>query len=125
MKLAVAALLLTFVTAVTAGFVVYHFMANLSEKMKSAFPAQTLELVSKSINNTCLTVYVRSFASVNVKVVEAYVNGEPCDLKESVVISSGEVGIIHLYHEYRKGETYTVRIVPSLGSSLIFSVKYE
>lgn len=125
MKLAVAALLLTFVTAVTAGFVVNRFITDLSEQMKTAFPTRTLELVSVSINNTCLTIYVKNFASINVKIVEAYVNGELHDLKENVVISSGGVGMVHLYDEYVKGETYSIKIVPSFGSPINFSVKYK
>jgi len=125
LKIAMGALLLTFITAITAGFLVYQFMFSLSEKMKTAFPTQPLHLESTYINNTCIIVYVRSFASVNVQITEAYVNGEICKLTEKIVILPNTMGIIHLYGVYVNGEVYTVKIVPSLGSPLIFDVKYD
>lgn len=125
MKLAIGALLLTFTTAITAGFLVYQFMSSLTEKMKTVFPTQPLQLESVHINNTCITVYVRSFASVNVQITEAYVNGDAHGLTENTIISPGNVGIIHLHGTYLIGETYTVKITPSLGSSLVFNIKYD
>lgn len=125
MKLAMAALMLTFITAITAGFFVYQFMSGLTEEMKTAFPAQSLQLESVHINSTCLTAYVRSFASVNIQIMEAYVNDKTCNLKESIIISSGTVGVVRLYGTYVNGETYTVKIIPSLGSSLVFNLKYD
>ncbi len=119
------ALLLTFITVVTAGFFVYQFMFSLTEKMKTAFPTQPLQLESAHINNTCITVCVRSFASVNVRVTEAYVNGKTCSLTRDIVISPGSIGVIHLYGTYVNGETYTVKITPSFGSPLVFNIKYD
>lgn len=125
MKLAVAALMLTFITAITAGFFVYQFMFSLTEKMKTAFPTQSLQLESAGFNSTCLTVYARSLASVNVQIMEAYVNDKKCDLNENILISPGVVGVIHLYGIYINGETYIVRIVPSIGPPSDFHIKYE
>lgn len=125
MKAAVAALMLTFITAITAGFFVYQFIFSLTEKMKTAFPAQLLQLESVNFDNICLTVYVRSVASVNIQIMEAYVNGNACNLNENVIIPPGAVGVIHLYGTYRKGETYIVKIIPSVSSPLVFDTKYE
>jgi len=120
-----ATLMLTFITAITAGFFVYHFMSSLMGKVKTAFSAQSLQLESVHINDTCLTVYVRSFASESIQIMEAYVNDEMCNLEENIIISSGTVGVVHLYGTYVNGETYIVKIVSSLGSSLGFNIKYD
>lgn len=117
--------MLTFITAITAGFFVYQFMSSLTEKVKTAFPAQSLQLESVHINNTCLAVYVRSFASVNIQIMEAYVNDKVCNLKENIVISPGNVGVVYLYGTYVNGETYTVKIISSLGFPLVFNLKYD
>ena len=57
--------------------------------------------------------------------MEAYVNGNACDLAENVVISPGTAGVIHLYGTYRKGETYNVEITPPTGFPLLFDINYE
>lgn len=119
------ALLLTFITAVTAGFFVYQFMFSLTDKMKTAFPTQALQSESVNINGTCITVSVKNFASVNVQITEAYINDKKYRLTEKIVISPNTVGIIRLYGTYLKGEIYTVKITASLGSPLILDVKYE
>lgn len=95
-------------TAVTAGFVVYHFMSNLTERMKTAFPTQPLQLEAAYANETCITLYVRSFASVNVRIIEAYVDSKPCDLTGSIDIWPDAIGVVHLY-----------------GFPLTFNVKYS
>jgi len=117
--------MLTFITAVTAGFFVYEFMFSVTEKMKTAFPTHALQLEYVDINNTCITISVRNFASVNVQIIEAYVNGEKHALIENTVISPGSTGTIHLNGAYVEGELYTLKVTPSLGSSLIFGVKYD
>jgi hypothetical protein len=53
-----------------------------------------------------LTVYVRSFASVN-------------------ILAPGTVVMVQLIGVYEKGEAYVVRIVQSVGPTLIFEIKYE
>lgn len=119
------ALLLTFITAVTAGFFVYQFMFSLTDKMKTAFPTQAVQAKSVNINNTCITVSVRNFASVNIQITEAYINDKRYRLTENIVISPNTAGTIRLYGTYIKGEIYTVKITLSLGSPLILDVKYE
>lgn len=119
------ALLLTFLTAITAGFFVYQFMFGLTEKMKTAFPTQTLQLESIDINHTCIRISVRNFAATNVKVAEVYINNKEYSLTENIVVSPSNVGVIRLYGAYVKGETYTVEIKPSQGLSLILDVKYD
>ena len=125
MKLAIGALLLTFATAITAGFFVYQFMFSFTEKMKTAFPTQSLQLESMDINSTCITIFVRNFASINVQITEVYVDGKAYSLTENIVISPSNVGAIHLHGSYVNGETYTVKIASSLGSPLILDVKYD
>jgi len=125
LKAAVAVLLLTFITAIIAGFFVYDFMSSLNEKMKTVFPVQPLQCESAYIDKNCLTVYVRSSASVNIQIIEAYVNGNACKIDESIIIPPGDVGLVQLYGAYIKGQTYTVKIVPSIGSFLTFDIKYE
>jgi hypothetical protein len=125
LKLAVGALLLTFVTAVTAGFFVYQFMFSLTEKMKTAFPTQSLQFERVNINSTCITVSVRNFASVNVQITGVYINGKAYSLTEIVFVSSNSVGTIRLHGTYVEGETYALKITSSLGSSLLYDVKYD
>lgn len=86
MKLAVGALLLTFVTAVTAGFFVYQFMFTLTEKMKTAFPTQSLQLEHLNINGTCITISARNFASVDVQITGVYINDKVYSLTENVFV---------------------------------------
>ena len=124
MKPAIGVLLLSFMTTITAGFVVYQFASSFTERIKTAFPT-SLQLESVQINNTCMTVYVRSLASINIQITEAYVDDDPYDLTEDIVISPGSVGIIHLYGAYSVGEAYTVKIIPSLGSPIILNKKYS
>jgi hypothetical protein len=125
LKLAVGALLLTFVTAVTAGFFVYQFMFNLTEKMKTAFPTQSLQLERVNINSTCITISVRNFASVDVQITGVYVNGKVCSLTENVFVPPNGVGTVHLHGTYVEGETCTLKITSSLGSQLVSVVKYD
>jgi len=125
LKAAVAAFILVFVTVVTAGFVFYQFAFNLTERMKTTFPAQTLQLESYSINETYLTVHIRSFASANVQVTEVYVNEKVCNLKKSITILPSEIGVIELYGIYVRGTYYVVKIFSGLGLPLAFNVEYE
>jgi len=121
----VAALMLTFVTAIIAGFFMYGFIFGLTERMKTTFPTEPLKHESAHVNDTCLTVYVSSFASVNIQVVEVYIDEVMHSLSEKVTVAPGAVSMIQLYGTYTKGKTYIVRIVPSVGPSLILEVKYE
>jgi hypothetical protein len=125
LKAALAAFILVFVTAVTAGFVFYQFASNLTERMKTTFPVQTLQLESYSINETYLTVRIRSFASANVQVTEVYVDEKVCNLKKSITISPSEIGVIDLYGIYVRGKAYVVKIYSGLGLPLVFNVEYE
>lgn len=117
--------MLTFITAITAGFLIHQFMSSLTERMKTQFPTQPLKEETTHINNSCMTVYIRSYASVNIQIMQAYVNQKECILRETIIISPGIVEPIHLYGTYIKGETYTVEIIPSVGAPLKFSKKYE
>lgn len=125
MRLAIGALLLTFATALTAGFFVYQFMFNLAESMKTAFPTRSLQLESVNINSTCITISVRNFASVNIQITNVYINGETYSLTDNIFISPSNIGVIHLHGTYMESETYTVKIASSLGSPLIIDVKYD
>jgi len=125
LKLAVGALLLTFVTAVTAGFFVYQFMFSLTEKMKTAFPTQPLQLEHVNINSTCMTIYVRNLASAKVQITGVYIDGKANTLTEDVFVSSNGVGTIHLHGTYVEGETYALKITSSSGSPLLYDVKYD
>jgi hypothetical protein len=125
LKLAIGALLLTFATAITAGFFVYQFTFSLTEKMKTAFPTQTLQLESANINSTCITIFARNSASANVQITGVYINGKAYSLTENIIISPNNMGVIHLHGTYVEGETYTVNIAPSLGSPLIIDVEYD
>lgn len=117
--------MLTFITAITAGFFIYQFMSDLTEKMKTAFPTQGLQVLSVDLNNTCITVSVKNSASVNVYITEVYVNGGKYNLAENKIVPPIDVVKIYLYGIYIKGETYTLKITPSLGSPLILDIKYD
>lgn len=119
------ALLLTFATAITAGFFVYQFMFSLTEKMKTAFPTESLQLESKEINTTCITLLVRNVAPADVQITEVYVNGKAYNLSENIVVSPSNVAVIHLQGAYIYGKTYAVQIASSMGSPLSLEVEYD
>lgn len=119
-----AAMLLTFIAAITAGFFVYQFMFSLTDRIKYSFPEQALQVKSVIINDTCLTVLVKNSASLNVQIIEAYVNDEKHDLLQNIIVISRNVGMIYLHGYYTKGETYNIQIIPSLGSPLVFEKYY-
>ena len=125
MKLGVGALLLTFVTAVTAGFFVYQFMFGLTEKMKTAFPTQSLQLEDVDINSTCMTLSVRNAASVKVQITGVYIDSKANSLTENISVSPNGVAMFHLHGTYVEGENYTLKITSSLGSPLVSVVKYD
>lgn len=122
MKTAVAVFLLAFVTVVVGGFVFYEFAYDVTEKMKTTFPAQTLQLEAYDVNETCLCVFVRNCAPSAVQVSEAYVNGQTRDLQQAVLVRPSEIGRINLLGSYLVGETYSVGIFSGLGFPLIFDV---
>ena len=124
MKIAAAALLLTFITAATAGFITYNFLSSFTAKVKTAFPTQMVELVSKSMNSTCITVKLRNVAHTSIWVMKIYVNGKEVESAGGFSINPDAVKTIHLHGEYSKNVTYDVKIVLSLGSPLTFNVKY-
>lgn len=125
MKTAVAVFLLVFATVVVGGFVFYRFAFDLTEKMKTTFPAQTLLLEAYDVNETCLRVYVRNYASLGVQVTEAYVNERLCDLRQPATVAPNEIGIINLKGSYVRGGTYNVKIFSGLGLPLVFNVEYR
>jgi len=125
LKAAVAVFLLVFATVIFGGFVFYRFMFDLTEKMKTTFPAQTLLLEAYDVNETCVKVYVRNCASLGVQVTEAYVNERLCDLRQSATVAPSEIGIINLEGSYVRGETYSVKIFLGLDSPLVFDVDYR
>jgi len=93
--------------------------------MKTAFPTQSLQLERVNINSTCITLSDRNFSSVNVQITGVYINGKANSLTENVFVSSNGVGTIHLHGTYVEGETYTLKITSSLGSPLLYDVKYD
>ena len=125
MKLAVAALLLTFTTVITAGFVFSQFAFNVTERMKTTFPAQSLQLESYEINRTCITMRIANLASASVRITAVYINEEMYNLQETIVVSPSEVAAVYLYGVYVVGKTYFVKVFPGLGLPLVFSAEYE
>jgi len=93
--------------------------------MKTAFPSQPLQLETVAVNSTCLTFWVRTYASVGVQITEVYVNGKKYDLTENIVVAPGTIGTVYVWGSYVKGETYNVNVVPSFGSPLVFAKKYD
>lgn len=125
MKAAVAAFLLVFATVVVAGVVFYQFAFNLTEKMKTTFPVQALQLESFGINETCLTFRVRNFAYATVQVTEVYVDDQICSLEKSVTVTPNSIGAINLHGKYVKGGIYVVKVFSGLGLPLVFNVEYQ
>ena len=125
MKAAVAAFLLVFATVVVAGVVFYQFAFDLTEKMKTTFPVQALQLESFDINETCLTVRVRNFASASVQVTEIYVNDQICRIQKPVTIMPNSIGAVNLHGKYVKGGIYVVKVFSGLGLPLVFNVEYQ
>ncbi len=125
MKATVAVFLLTFVTVIIGGFVFYQFASDLTEKMKTTFPTQSLQLESFSLSDTCLRICVKNYASVDVLITEVYLNEETHSLREPVTISPSETSTIDLFGSFSHGEAYDVKIFSGVGFPLIFHVEYK
>ena len=133
MRTTVSVLLLTFITAVTAGFLVYPWMMDLMNKMKTTFPGRFLEAQLIAINETCITVSLRNSGQSNLEVTSIYVNGKPVFM-ETVQIMPNSSKIVYLSGTYEKGTVYRIMINYRVHMatfqnpptySMEFSVKYD
>jgi FlaG/FlaF family flagellin (archaellin) len=124
-KAAVAVFLLIFVTVVVGGLVFYQFASDLTEKMKTTFPARSLQIESFDFSDTCLRIHVKNYASVDVQVTDVYVNGETHNPRGTVTISSGDIRAIDLFGSFSQGEAYEVTLFSGVGLPIVFQVEYK
>lgn len=125
MRTTISVLLLTFITAVTAGFLVYPHIMGLIDRMKNAFPAQPLTLEAVSINETCITLTVRNSGTLNLRIIRICVNDKIYGLAETIVISSGSIKTLQLTGNYVKGNIYKVKLECYPSYFVTFNVPYE
>lgn len=129
MRVAVSAMLLTFLTAISAGALLYTYVTGLIGTIITNVPnvpPEQLVLNSVYINNTCITATVENTDSTDaLTITYAYVDEVPYTLTPSVQVSPGSTATVHITGTYTRGNTYTVKLVCTNGYTITFSVTYE
>ena len=127
MRVAVSAMLLTFFTAITAGALLYTYVAGLIGSIIANIPnvpPEQLILNSVYINNTCITATVKNTGSA-LTITYVYVDGVPYALTPTVQVPPGSTATIHITGTYTRGNTYIIKLVCTNGYTITFNVTYE
>jgi len=121
----IVALLLILVIFV-AGFFFYNNITAWVGVMQNSVQEQmeTLFLRSFSMNNTCITSFIGNNGILSASIMNAYINDQIADLKQSVEIEKGSVEPVYVLGTFSKGSAYAVELVCNLGGSVQFDVTY-
>ena len=129
MRVAVSAMLLTFLTAISAGVLLYTYVTGLVGSIITNIPnvpPEQLVLNSVYINNTCITATVKNTGSADtLTITYAYVDGVPYTLTPSVQVPPSSTATVHITGTYTRGNTYTIKLVCTNGYTITFNVTYE
>jgi len=122
-------MLLTFLTAVTAGALLYTYVMGLIGTVITNIPnvsTEQLVLDSVHINNTCITATVKNTGNAEVLTINyAYINNVPYTLSPSVQVLPGSTATVYITGTYTRGNTYNIRLVCTSGYTISFDVAYE
>jgi len=122
-------MLLTFLTAVTAGALLYTYVTGLIGTIITNIPnVQTEQLVLDSayINGTCITATVKNAGNAAVLTINyVYINNVPYTLTPSVQVLPSSTATVYITGAYTRGNTYNVRLVCTNGYTISFDVAYE
>jgi len=122
-------MLLTFLTAVTAGALLYTYVTGLIGTIITNIPnvsTEQLVLNSVQINNTCITATVKNADKAAVLTINyAYINNVPHTLTPNVQVLPSSTATVHIIGTYTRGNTYNIRLVCTNGYTMSFDVAYE
>jgi len=118
--------LLLVLTTLVAGFFFYNMVSgsigtmtkNVQEQMKILF------LKSVNINSTCITSFIGNNGMWAISIMDAYVNDQIANLKQSVEIGKDSVEPVYILGTFSRGLTYAVKLVSNFGSPITFDVPF-
>ena len=129
MRVAVSALMLTFLVSVSAGALLYTYVTGLIGSIITNIPSvhtEPLVLTSVYINNTCITANIRNTGKVNtLTITYAFIDRVPYTLSKKVEVQPDSNATVYITGKYNKGNTYAVKLVCSNGYAITFYVTYE
>ena len=121
----IVALLLVLVTLVV-GFFFYNNISQSIGVMTNSVQEQMeiLFLKSFSINSTCITSFIGNKGMWAISIMNAYVNDQIANLKQSVEIGKDSVEPVCILGMFARGSTYAVKLVSNFGSATTFDVTF-
>ncbi len=129
MRVAVSALMLTFLVSISAGALLYTYVTGLIGSIITNIPSvnsEPLVLNSAYINNTGITANIRNTGNVNTfTITYAFIDGALYTLSENVEVPPDSTATVYIIGKYNKGNTYAVKLVCSNGYAITFYVTYE
>ena len=81
-------------------------------------------LKSVNINSTCITSFIGNSCMWAISIMNAYINDQIANLKQSVEIGKDSVEPVYIIGTFSRGLTYTVELVSNFGSSMTFDVTF-
>lgn len=121
-------MLLTFLTAVSAGALLYTYVTGLIGTVITNIPnvpQEQLVLNSVYINNTCITATVKNTGNTDtLTITYAYVDEVPYTLTPSVQVPPDSTATVHITRTYTRGNTYAIKLVCTNGYTITFNVTY-
>ena len=129
MRVAVSALMLTFLASISAGAVLYTYVTGLIGTIITNIPnVQTEPLILNSayINNTCITADVRNTGNVNTfTITYAFIDEVSYTLSENIEVPPDSIATVCILGEFSVGNTYAIKLVCSNGYAITFYLTYE
>ena len=125
MKAVVGVFLLMSVTAIVGGVVFYQFASDITERMKTTFPTQSLQIESFEFTDTRLRIYIKNYSSLDIQVTDVNVNGIVLESGTSVMITPSEVRVIDLPGSYSHGEACDVTVFSGVELPLVCQLEYK
>ena len=129
MRVAVSALMLTFLVSISAGAILYTYVTGLIGTIITNIPnVQTEPLVLNSayINDTCITADIRNTGNMNTfTITYTFIDGVPYTLSENIEVPPDSTTTMYIAGKFSKGKTYAVKLVFSNGYAITFYVTYE
>ena len=128
MRVAVSALMLTFLVSISAGAILYTYVTGLIGTIIANIPkvqTEPLVLNSAHINNTCITADIRNTDNMNTfTITYAFIDGVSYILSENIEVPPDSTAIVCILGNFNKGNTYAVKLVCSSGYAITFYVVY-
>lgn len=129
MRVAVSALMLTFLVSISAGAILYTYVTGLIGTIITNIPnVQTEPLILNSayINDTCITADIRNAGNVNTfTITYTFIDGVSYTLSENIEVPPDSTATVYIAGKFSKGKTYAVKLVCSNGYAITFYVTYE